>query len=132
MKRYPTVSFNSIIFDLKITVIKPLSLLLLQLSCSIYHFYSLRKQNENHAQRGSEKKHNINQSRTASFWKVSKRKGQQINECQAVREEDIYQLTGVDSRTLDTAGDAAFPSTKRKKVETPITLFSKHPWQELL
>lgn len=33
-----------------------------------------------------------------------------------------FRLTGMDSKTLDTLGDAAFPSTNRKKVETPITL----------
>jgi len=27
------------------------------------------------------------------------------------------------SKTLDTLGDAAFPSTKSKKLETPITLW---------
>lgn len=32
------------------------------------------------------------------------------------------ELTGMLSKTLDTLGDAALPSTKRKKVETPITL----------
>lgn len=36
--------------------------------------------------------------------------------------EENRGLTGIDSRTLDTSGDAAFPSTKRKKVATPITL----------
>lgn len=39
-----------------------------------------------------------------------------------INEPDRLKLTGMDSRTLDTAGVAAFPSTKRKKVDTPITL----------
>lgn len=38
------------------------------------------------------------------------------------KQEHSIQLTGIDSRTLDTLGDAAFPSTKRKNVVTPITL----------
>ena len=32
------------------------------------------------------------------------------------------RLTGIDSKTLVTFAEAAFPSTKRKKFETPITL----------
>lgn len=32
------------------------------------------------------------------------------------------RLTGMDCKTLDTAGDAAFPSTNKKKFVTPITL----------
>jgi hypothetical protein len=34
----------------------------------------------------------------------------------------LIELTGILSKTLDTLGDEAFPSTKSKKVETPITL----------
>jgi len=35
----------------------------------------------------------------------------------------LYLLTGIDSKTFDTSGVAAFPSTKRKKFVTPMTLW---------
>lgn len=35
----------------------------------------------------------------------------------------VVQLTGIDSSTFEILGVAAFPSTKRKNVDTPITLW---------
>ena len=131
MKQYPPVSFNSIICDLKVTVIKPLSLLLLQLSCSIYHFYSLRKQQENHAQKGSEKKHNINQSRTTSFWKVSKRKGQ----CKWLSSSQSrgYISTYWDRfQNFRHSWRCSLSLHKKKKGWDSNNLMKKHPWQDLL
>lgn len=131
MKQYPTVSFNSIICDLKVKVIKPLSLLLLQLSCSIYHFYSLRKQQENHAQRGSEKKHNINQSRTTSFWKVRKRKGQ--HKWMSSSQSRGYISTYWDRfQNFRHSRRCSLSLHKKKKGWDSNNLMKKHPWQDLL